>query len=58
MYLQQVSACRPLVKQSECEPHNLILQLQKTREEKEMEVMEKNKLKKKVELLDCFRWGK
>ena len=39
-------------KQSVCDPHNLILQLQKTREEKEIEVMEKNKLKKKVEHLD------
>ena len=42
----------PQEKQSECEPHNLILQLQKTREEKEMEVMEKNKLEKKAEHLD------
>ena len=44
----------PQEKQSECEPHNLILQLQKTREEKEMEVMEKNKLRRKLNIWTMF----
>ena len=50
----------PQEKQSEREPHNLILQLQKIREdskEKEMEVMEKTKLEKKAEHQDYVLGG-